>query len=117
MRISALIRCVAIVQDPGDQKLCQDLLTSYTTSGCLKTAGDPLGCWWGTNPLTCVSSNDPPTKANGPCVDQILAASKLGTYDAPSINAHFIEASLPLGVASNQIVCQGSFCAPECGLP
>ena len=82
---------------------------------CLGTFGDPLGCWCGSNSLTCATSNAPPTQANGPCVQQIFAAAK--TMDAPTINAKFVDPSLPLGAAVNLAICRGSFCPTECSFP
>jgi hypothetical protein len=105
------------IQDPGDRKLCKDLYLCITTSSCIGTAGDTLPCWCGSNALTCTTSNTAPTKANGPCVDQIVAAAKLTTYDAATINQHFVDPRFPLGMAMNEAICQGAFCAPECGLP
>lgn len=105
------------IQDPGDRKLCQDLYVCVTTSACIGTLGDTIPCWCGTNALTCASSDTAPTKANGPCVDQIMAAAKLTTYEPGTINARFVNPAFPLGMAMNEAICQGTFCAPECGLP
>lgn len=111
--------------DPNDVALCNALyacLAAPTHPGsasfpnsCLGTFGDPLGCWCGSNSLTCATSNVAPTQANGPCVQQVFAAAK--TTDAPTINSKFVDPSLPLGAAVNLAICRGSFCAAECSFP
>jgi hypothetical protein len=107
--------------DPTDRTLCQNLYACFVAPTHAGTsvpgACDPLGCWCGTNPTTCVTSNNEPTKANGPCVQQIQAAAKITTYDAAFINQHLIDPLLPIGRAVNLANCQGSFCKPECNIP
>ena len=107
--------------DPNDRALCQALYACFVApthpGTTIPGACDPLTCWCGTNPTTCVTSNADPTKANGPCVTQIQAAAKLSTYDAAFINQHLIDPLLPIGRAVNIANCQGSFCKPECNIP
>jgi hypothetical protein len=107
--------------DPNDRTLCMNLyncILQPTHPGTsVPGACDPLKCWCGTNPTTCVTSNVDPTKANGPCVNEVMAAAKLTTYDAAFINQHLIDPTLPLGRAVNIANCQGSFCVPECKIP
>ena len=77
--------------------------------------GDTLSCWCGTNPTTCVSSNTPPTQANGPCLQQIFAAAK--TMDAATIFSIYSNPAFPLGRAVNLAGCRKNFCDTECGVP
>jgi hypothetical protein len=112
--------CDAIT-DPTDRGLCENLyacLVATTHAGspsfpnnCI-FQGDPLACWCGSNPTTCVTDNAPPTQANGPCLQQIFAAAK--SMDAATINLHFIDPNLPLGRAVNLAACRSNFCSPEC---
>jgi hypothetical protein len=114
-----------LLTDPNDKILCQNLyacLVAPTHPGdatfpnfCISAGGDPIPCWCGSNSLTCVQSNAPPTQANGPCLQQIFAAAK--TTDAATINARFIDPTFPLGAAANLAICRGSFCPSECVLP
>jgi len=113
-----------LLTDPADKVLCENLyacLVAPTHPGtvlpgfCEGTGGDPLPCWCGTNALTCVTSNAPPTQANGPCLQQVFAAAK--TTDAATINSRFIDPTFPLGAAANLAICRGTFCAPACSLP
>jgi hypothetical protein len=112
--------------DPNDRTLCQNLYAclvapthpgaaSFADGSCLGTFGDPLPCWCGTNLITCATANTPPSQANGPCRQQVFAAAK--TTDAPTINAHFVDPTLPLGAAVNLAICRGSFCPTECSIP
>jgi hypothetical protein len=111
--------------DPNDQALCEALYKCFvapTHQGdpmfpnfCISPGGDPIPCWCGSNSLTCVTSNAPPTQANGPCLQQIFAAAK--TTDAATINARFIDPIYPVGAAANLAICRGSFCGSECSLP
>ena len=111
-----------LIVDASDHQLCEsayDCFVAPTHPGTLvpggcTTQGDPLECWCGTNPTTCVTSNLPPTQANGPCLDAVFAAAK--TTDAATIKLRFIDPSFPLGRAVNLVSCQGSFCSDECDL-
>lgn len=109
--------------DANDRKLCEDLIACARANQpvCLKEGnqGDIIPCWCGTNLTTCVSANSGPTKANGPCLAQIIAAARMtaDTYDAPTIKAHFVDPTLPLGRAANLLSCEGNFCNQECSIP
>ena len=107
--------------DPGDRALCQNLYACFVApthpSTSVPGACTPLDCWCGTSPATCATSNADPTKANGPCLNQILAAAKIGTYNAPFIFQHLTDPTLPLGRAVNLANCRESFCVAECHLP
>ena len=111
------------IADPTDKQLCENLYTCLaapthpgtTVPGTCTTQGDPLQCWCGTNPTTCVTSNTPPTQANGPCLQQIFAAAK--STDAATIKLRFIDPNFPLGRAVNLTSCRGSFCSVECSVP
>ena len=111
-----------LIANADDKTLCENLyacfaaLTHPNTSvpGQCTTQGDPLQCWCGTNPTTCVTSNAPPTQANGPCLSQIFAAAK--TTDAATIKLRFIDPGFPIGRAVNLTSCRGSFCSDECNV-
>jgi|GEM_PF-5389894 len=111
--------CDAIT-DPADKALCEAAYACFVTPtfACV-TQGDPLKCWCGTNPTTCVTSNADPTKANGPCLNAVIAAARLtpATYDAATIKQRFVDPSFPLGRAVNLTSCRGSFCNAECSVP
>lgn len=102
--------------DPTDRKLCEDLYTCITnaTSHCTNQ-GDPVRCWCGTNPTTCLGNASGPLAANGPCLAQILAASK--TSDPGIIKTRFVDAVFPVGRAVRLSSCRGSFCSTECSVP
>ena len=111
------------ISDPGDRSLCENLyacLVAPTHPGtsvpgpCVMN-GDPLACWCGTNPATCTTDNVPPTRANGPCLAQILAAAK--TTEAAVVNQRLLNPSFPIGHAINLAACQSNYCALECHLP
>ena len=106
------------ITDAGDRQLCEDAYACFVSpvTNCLRPggAGDALACWCGTNPTTCVTSNSPPTQANGPCLAQVFAAAK--SMDAPTINARFVDAAYPLGHAAILLQCRASFCAVECSV-
>jgi len=104
----------------ADRALCESVYACFVTPAfaCV-TQGDPLKCWCGTNPTTCVTSNAAPTKANGPCLDLVTTAARLtpATYDAATIKQRFVDPSFPLGRAVNLTSCRGSFCNLECSVP
>jgi hypothetical protein len=108
------------ITDPTDKALCEAVYGCFVTpaNACV-TQGDPLKCWCGSNPTTCVTSNADPTKANGPCLSAIIAAARLtpATYDAATIKQRFVDPSFPLGRAVNLTSCRGSFCNAECSVP
>jgi hypothetical protein len=111
--------CDAIT-DPADKALCEAVYGCFTTpSNACVTQGDPLKCWCGSNPTTCVTSNNDPTKANGVCLSAVIAAARLtpATYDAATIKQRFVDPSYPLGRAVNLTSCRGSFCNVECSVP
>jgi hypothetical protein len=100
----ALYACMTAPTHPGDA----------TYSGPCIFQGDPLGCWCGSNPTTCVTDNAGPTRANGPCLQQVFAAAK--SMDAATINLHFIDPNLPLGRAVNLAACRSNYCSSSCGV-
>jgi hypothetical protein len=101
--------------DPTDRGLCEDLYACFTdpANDCINQ-GDPLKCWCGTNPTTCVTDNSPPTQANGVCLKQVFAAGK--STDAGAIRLRFMDAKFPLGLATRLAVCRGTYCTQECGV-
>lgn len=101
--------------DDAERHLCEDVYTCFTdpANDCV-TRGDPLKCWCGTNPLTCVTDNSPPTQANGVCLKQVLAAGK--SADASAIRFRFMDPKTPLGLATTLVVCRGEYCTQECGV-
>jgi len=103
------------ISDPADKALCEAAYACFVTPSydCVYQ-GDPLKCWCGTNPTTCVSSNAGATQANGPCLQQVFAAAK--TNDAPTIKARFVDPAYPLGRAVNLLSCRGNFCNDECSV-
>ena len=117
--------------DAADKKLCEDLYTCAVNDRTLKASdgslnciaptnqGDLIPCWCGTNPTTCVSANQPPTMANGPCLQQVIAAAKLTpqTYDAHTVKTRLVDPVFPLGKATNLLSCRGNFCNAECNIP
>jgi len=111
--------------DPNDKKLCEDLVACVLShkgpDQCLLPGnqGDNIPCWCGTNPTSCVTANEPPTKANGPCLAQFVAAARLTpeTYDAPTIRDRLTKPEYPLGRATNLVSCWGQFCNTECDIP
>jgi len=103
-----------VITDPADKKLCEDLYACFLANACV-TQGDPLKCWCGTNPTTCVTSNAAPTQANGPCVALVFAGAK--STDAATIKNRFVNSTYPLGAAVNLISCRGTFCPHSCSVP
>ena len=101
------------VADPADRRLCEELYACFMdpSNHCV-TQGDSLKCWCGTNPTTCVTANEGPTRANGPCLDKIFAAGR--STDADTIRHRFVDATFPLGRAVNLALCRGTFCASDC---
>jgi hypothetical protein len=107
----ATIGCCNLT-DPGDVALCQALYTCIATKGCSKSGGDPIDCWCGTNGATCATD---PAAANGPCLEEVVAAAK--SDDPTIIKARFVDPKFPIGLATNEASCLGSFCPSECGFP
>ena len=101
--------------DAKDRRLCEDLYACFTDPAhdCTNQ-GDPLKCWCGTNPTTCITDNKPPTQANGVCAELVFAAAK--TTDAAMIKERFVDPQFPLGLATNLTVCRGGFCSKECSV-
>ena len=101
--------------DTTDRRLCEDLYACFTdpANDCLNK-GDPLKCWCGTNPTTCVTDDSPPTQANGVCLKQVVAAGK--STEAGTIRRRFMDAKFPLGLATTLVVCRGTYCTDECGV-
>ncbi len=112
----------AVFGSTPDRALCENLYTCLVAPthpgtsipGSCTIGGDPSRCWCGTNLATCVTDNAPPTQANGPCLQQILAAGK--STDAATINLRFIDPAFPLGRAVNLAACRSNFCSSECGV-
>ena len=102
--------------DAADRALCEDVYACFInpTNACV-TQGDPLKCWCGSNPTTCVTSDTPPTQGNGPCRDKVFAAAKSST--AATIKQRFVDPNFPLGRAVNLLNCRGTFCVDECMIP
>lgn len=98
-----------------DHALCEAAYACFTdpVNNCT-IQGDPLKCWCGTNPTTCLTDNSPPTQANGVCLQQVFAAAK--SMDAPTIRLRLGDNGFPLGGAVNLTVCRGGFCSTECGV-
>ena len=97
--------------DPADATLCQAVYAciQQNTATCT-SGGDPTQCFCGTSGTMCFTTAG---AANGPCVNQYLAASK--TTDPVTIRARFTSPLFPSGRATNLSSCQGGLCA-ECGL-
>src|SRR5262249_31641876 len=109
--------------DPADRDLCENLYACLVAPAhpgtsipgpCLNV-GDPLPCWCGTNFLTCATDNTPPTQANRPCLQQILAAGN--SAQGNDILDRFADLNFPLGRAVNLVICQGNLCSSECRIP
>ena len=102
--------------DKADRRLCEKLYECYNDpkNHCTTPEGDVTRCWCGTNPTTCITDNDGPTKANGPCAALVLEAGK--SKDAAEIRYRFSDPKYPLGLAANLTNCRGGFCAHECGI-
>jgi hypothetical protein len=103
------------IADAADRRLCEDLYACFTDPAhdCTNQ-GDPLKCWCGTNPTTCITDNSGPTQANGVCAKLVLAAAK--TNDAAIIRHRLLDPQFPLGRAANLTVCRGGFCSKECAV-
>src|SRR6266700_2092804 len=102
------------IPDPGDRKLCEAAYACFARSGCVHD-GDSIQCWCGSNPTTCVTDNEGPTRANGPCVNEIFAAAK--TTEADAIFRNYVSVDLPLGKATRLTLCRGHYCSPNCKIP
>jgi hypothetical protein len=111
---TATMGCQALT-DSTDRRLCEEVYACFTdpANDCV-SKGDPLKCWCGTNPTTCVTDNDPPTQANGVCLKQVFAAAK--SSDARTVRLRFMDGKFPLALATILVVCRGEFCAQECGM-
>ncbi len=117
--VSSTDGCDAI-EDPTDRQLCENLYACFTDPANHCTVlGDPLKCWCGMNTDTCDTDNAPPTQANGPCLQAVIAAAHLtaATYDAGTIKLRLVDPDFPLGRAANLTICRGGYCAAECGVP
>jgi len=97
--------------DPADQVLCLTAVACFAANSATCTnAGDPSGCYCGTETSECFTNVGHP---NGPCVAQVNAAAK--TTEPPKIRTQFVAPDKPLGRAVNLSGCRGSFCPMECG--
>ena len=123
--VPALTGC-QVFTDAGDRALCENLYAclvapthpdSTVIPGQCVHNGDPITCWCGDQPTTCVNTNSGPGMANGPCLAQVQAAAKVTTYNAAAINAAFNDPSFPVGGAVNLAICRGSFCPQSCNVP
>lgn len=107
------------MQDATGRKLCEDAYACFVNpaNACLLKGnqGDAIPCWCGKNMTTCWKSNDPATRANGPCVKEVFAAA--ATTDAATILRRLTDKAYPLGRAINLSTCRGTFCIKECGFP
>lgn len=102
--------------DATDKKLCEDLYACITDpANHCTNQGDPVRCWCGSNPTTCLNNATGPKAANGPCLQQILAAAK--SADPEIVRQRFVDAVFPLGRAVRLSSCRGSFCSTECAVP
>lgn len=101
------------IAELSERNLCERIYACFNepTNACV-TQGDSLKCWCGTNPTTCVTSNTPPTQANGKCRDLVFEGAR--STDAATIRHRFVDAAFPLGRAVNLTLCRGTFCAAEC---
>lgn len=101
------------IADSADRALCEDLYECFADPAHNCTIqGDPVRCWCGTHPTTCLTNATGPLAANGPCLDRLIAAAK--TSDPKIIRDRFVDAKFPLGRAVNLTSCRGSFCTGEC---
>jgi hypothetical protein len=101
------------IADLADRRLCEDLYACFSdpANDCVNQ-GDPVKCWCGTNPTTCLTDKDGPTRANGPCRDKVFAAAR--TNDPATIRARFVDPDFPLGRSVNLTLCRGSWCSTDC---
>lgn len=101
------------LKDPERRKLCEDLYACFSDPAhdCVNQ-GDPVKCWCGTHPTTCLTDKSGPNRANGPCADKVFAAA--GTDDPMTIKARFVDPDYALGGAVNLTLCRGSWCSSEC---
>jgi hypothetical protein len=104
--------CDRIV-DVADRKLCEELYECFAdpAHNCVNQ-GDPVRCWCGTHPTTCLTDTTGPNRANGPCLEKILAGAK--SSDPQTIRARFVDPDFPLGSAVNLTLCRGSWCSDAC---
>lgn len=111
---SAQAGCQAIT-DAADRRLCEELYTCFSDPAhdCTNQ-GDPLKCWCGTNPTTCLFETKPPEAANGVCAKLVYAAAK--TTDPQKIRERFTDPQWPIGRAVNLTTCRGGFCPKECSI-
>ena len=101
--------------DPTERKLCEDLYACITdpVNHCTNQ-GDPVRCWCGTNPTTCLGNATVPRRPMA-----VRAAVPRGgrSPDPGVIRARFVDAVFPIGGAIRLSSCRGSFCSKECGVP
>ena len=101
--------------DTAERKLCEDLYECFTDPAHDCTLqGDPLKCWCGTNPTTCLTDTKGPTAPNGVCAKLLYQAAK--TTDPTKIRERFGDATFALGRAVNLTTCRGGFCGKECSV-
>lgn len=104
------------IDDPADRKLCEELYACITDpANHCTNQGDPVRCWCGTHPTTCLGHATGPLAGDGPCAQKILAAGK--STDPEDIRKRFVDAVFPLGRAVKLSHCRGSFCSAVCGVP
>jgi hypothetical protein len=97
--------------DEAERKLCRAAFACIARNAltCVMS-GDATACFCGTSGALCFAQRG---KANGPCVAEVIAASK--TDDPAAILDRFISPKFPIGRAINLSACRGAFCSMECG--
>lgn len=104
------------IDDPADRKLCEELYACITDpANHCTNQGDPVRCWCGTHPTTCLGHASGPLAGDGPCAEKFLTAGKSTTPE--DIRKRFVDAVFPLGRAVKLSHCRGSFCSAVCGVP
>ena len=101
---------------PAERKMCEEVYACFNdpANKCV-VQGDALKCWCGTNPVTCISSNEPPTQANGPCREKVFEAT--ATRDAATVWSRLTDQAYPSAGAVNLTFCRGQYCKTECNIP
>ncbi len=98
--------CDALKNKPNSDKgLCYDVYLCMRDNHCVQN-GDATACWCGSAPSDPCFKGEVP--ANGPCLQQIIAAAK--SPDPAVIGLRFINPEYPLGAAVNLANCRSNFC-------
>ena len=100
----------------SERKMCEEVYACFNdpANKCV-AEGDSLKCWCGTNPTTCVTSNEAPTQANGPCREKVFEG--VASRDAATVWQRFVDKAYPVSYAANLTLCRGTFCKAECKIP